>query len=325
LPAELPAPVEIVVSESAAGARLDALLARELPLYSRVLLRRAITAGGVTVDGRRRKPAHHVTAGERVRVELPDLPRQAPRPENIPLDIVYEDDVLAVVNKPAGMVCHPARGHWSGTLAGALQFHFEQLSTSGGPTRPGIVHRLDRDTSGLLLVAKTDQAHFALAGQFESRTVQKEYVAIVCGRPELDRDLIDLPIGVHPYQREKMAIRRDHPQSRASQTMYEVVERLGGFTLLRVLPKTGRTHQIRLHLTSIGYPVLCDKLYGGRSRITRGELRGGLPDDDVILARQALHAARLQLRHPVTGQPIEFVAPLPADLQQVLEILRGKR
>ena len=179
---------------------------------------------------------------------------------------------IAAVNKPPGMVVHPAKGHWAGTLAAALQFHFDQLSTAGGATRPGIVHRLDRDTSGVMVVAKTDEAHMRLAEQFEARTVEKEYFALCAGVPGRDRDLIDLPVGAHPYHREKMAIRHDHATSRTAQTFYEVVERFDGFSAIKALPKTGRTHQIRLHLASIGCPVLCDRLYGGRSQITRGEL-----------------------------------------------------
>jgi 23S rRNA pseudouridine1911/1915/1917 synthase len=217
------------------------------------------------------------------------------------------------------MVVHPARGHWTGTLASALAYHFEQLSSVGGPARPGLVHRLDRDTSGVILVAKTDRAHLELTAQFERRTTEKEYVAIVAGVPDRDRDVIDLPIGIHPYQREKMAIRASHPTARNAETFYEVERRFRGFALVRVLPKTGRTHQIRLHLAHIGCPVLCDRQYGGRSQITLGELIHGREDDCVLLARQALHARRLRIKHPETGQPIEFEAPLPDDMTAVLE------
>jgi 23S rRNA pseudouridine1911/1915/1917 synthase len=195
-------PVEFVVEASQSGWRLDAFLAQHLSDYSRVHLRRAISAGGVQVDGRGAKPAYRLKPGQRVSMVLPELPREAPRAENIPIEILYQDDWMAAVNKPPGMVVHPARGHWSGTLASALQYHLGQLSGIGGPTRPGIVHRLDRDTSGVILVARTDQAHSRLATQFEQRTIEKEYFALVSGQPELDRDLIDRPIGVHPHQRE---------------------------------------------------------------------------------------------------------------------------
>ncbi|MBN2291564.1 MAG: RluA family pseudouridine synthase, partial [Pirellulales bacterium] len=233
---------------------------------------------------------------------------------------------LAVVNKPPAMVVHPARGHWSGTLAGALQFHFAgQLSTSGGPTRPGIVHRLDRDTSGAILVAKNDQVHAKLAAQFEARSIEKEYFALTSGSPQLDRDVIDCAIGHHPHQREKMAIRRSDPNSRPAHTFYEVLERFNGFAAVRLVPKTGRTHQIRVHLDHIGCPVLCDKLYGGRSKITRGEIRRDASDKTVLLDRQALHARRLKFTHPETGEAQEVEAPLADDMAAVLAELQEYR
>lgn len=318
-------PIELIVTEAQAGSRFDWFLAQQFPAYSRVLLRKAINAAAARIDGERRKAAHKLRAGERVTIVLPELPRAAPVAEDIPLDVLYEDAWLAVINKPAGMVVHPSRGHWSGTLTSALQFHFDQLSGAGGPTRPGIVHRLDRDTSGVMVVAKNDQTHMLLAEQFERRTIEKEYFAIVVGTPEVDRDVIERPVGPHPYHREKMAIRRDHPSSRHATTYYEVAQHFAGFTALKVLPRTGRTHQIRLHLCSIGCHILCDKLYGGRSQITRAELLRQPPDDSVLLARQALHARRLKLAHPHTGQPLESVAPLPADMEQMLAALAELR
>jgi 23S rRNA pseudouridine1911/1915/1917 synthase len=319
-------PVELVVEATAAGERLDAFLARHFPDHSRGLLRRAICAGGATVDGRGAKPAYRLLAGQRVTIFLPEIPRQTPRAENIPIEILYEDEHVAVVNKPPGMVVHPARGHWSGTLAGALQFHFGQrLSTLGGLTRPGIVHRLDRDTSGAILVACSDLAHAKLSAQFRGRTIEKEYFALVAGGPGLDRDVIDCPIGVHPVQREKMAIRREEAHSRPAQTYYEVLERFDGFAAVKALPKTGRTHQIRVHLGHLGCPVLCDRQYGGRSQITRGDIRRDPGDALVLLARQALHARRLRFLHPVSGEPLEVEAPLPADMLAVLDALRTFR
>jgi 23S rRNA pseudouridine1911/1915/1917 synthase len=329
-------PLEILVDEPFEGCRLDVFLAQKFPAYSRVHLRKVINADAVQVNGRRAKAAHKLRVGERVSIVLPELPKKSPQPEDIPLEILYEDEWLAAINKPPGMVVHPAKGHWRGTLTSALQFHFDKLSGAGGPTRPGIVHRLDRDTSGVLVVAKTDQAHFALADQFEARSTEKEYLAITVGVPDRDRDIIDQPIGIHPYQREKMAIRRDHTTSRPAQTYYEVLERFAGFAAVKVLPKTGRTHQIRVHLAHLGCPVLCDKLYSGRDRITRGELTGrrsvqdrgesarlgDLQVDEVILARQALHAGRLALLHPATGELLEFVAPLTEDMRRVLDVLR---
>ena len=318
-------PIEVVVDESQAGARLDWFLAQQFSGCSRVLLRKVINAAGVTVDGKRVKAAHRLHGGERISIVMPPLEREGSRPEDIPLDILYEDAAIAVINKPPAMVVHPAKGHWAGTLTAALQFHFDQLSSHGGPTRPGIVHRLDRDTSGVMVVAKTDSVHMHLAAQFESRTVEKEYFAITIGAPNLDRDVIDLPVGAHPYQREKMAIRRDHTTSREAQSFYEVAERFDGFAAIRVLPKTGRTHQIRLHLASIGCAVLCDRLYGGRATITRGEISRDPADTEPLLERQALHARRLKILHPTTGESLEFVAQLPADLEIVLQALRQYR
>ena len=315
--------IDIVVPPEHEAARFDWFVALQFPQFSRVNLRRVINAAALVVNGKRQKAAHRLKAGDRVSGTLPQIPREGPEPENIPLEILYEDEILAVVNKPPGMVVHPARGHWSGTLTSALQFHFDQLSGAGGMARPGIVHRLDRDTSGVIVIAKNDPTHMALAEQFELRQVEKEYFAIVRGVPEMDRDMIDLPIGAHPFSREKMAIRRDHTTSKHAQTFYEVQERFRGFAAIKVLPKTGRTHQIRLHLAHIGCPVLCDKLYGGRSQITRGEITHDLSDETVLLTRQALHARRLKFTHPLTGEFIEAIATIPDDIQTVLTLLRG--
>jgi 23S rRNA pseudouridine1911/1915/1917 synthase len=317
--------LELIVPESAEDVRLDWYLARQLPTHSRTNLRRAINAATVRINGKRAKASYRLRAGERISVELPELPRPGPKPEYIPLDILYEDDVMAAINKPPGMVVHPGKGHWRGTLASALQFHFDRLSGAGGPTRPGIVHRLDRDTSGVIIVAKDDLAHRALTSQFEHRTVEKRYMAIVAGQPQLDRDVIDEPIGFHSQKREKMAIRRNDPASRHAHSFYEVVERFDGFALVEITPKTGRTHQIRVHLASIGCPVLCDRLYGSRARITRGELRRVTDDDTPLLERQALHARSLAIDHPTSGQRMTFEAALPADMTGLLEALRELR
>ena len=319
-------PVELVVQLAEHGQRLDVLLARHFLQYSRGHLRRVITAGGVKVDGKGGKPAFRLSAGQRVSIVLPEIPRHTAQPENIPLDILYYDDEIAAVSKPPGMVVHPARGHWQGTLVGALQYHFgERLSRAGGPTRPGVVHRLDRDTSGVILVARSDRAHARLAAQFQARTIEKEYFALVSGRPDRDSDFIDCPIGVHPVQREKMAIRRHASHSRTAQTYYEVLERFDGYAAVKVLPKTGRTHQIRVHLNHVGCPVLCDRQYGGRSQLTRGELRRDPADTTVLLSRQALHARRIKFLHPTTDRPMDIEAPLPADLAAVLAELRAWR
>jgi 23S rRNA pseudouridine1911/1915/1917 synthase len=318
-------PIDIVVSAEEADARIDWYLAQKFPTYSRTHLRKAINAAMVRIDGQRIKAAHRVRPGETISVILPELPHEGPQPENIPLNILYEDEDLAVIDKPPAMVVHPAKGHWSGTLAAALQFHFDQLSTMGGATRPGIVHRLDRDTSGVIIVAKNDQAHFALTQQFANRTTEKIYVALVIGMPQLDRDLIDQPIGQHPQHRERMAIRRHDANSRPAQSFYQVLERFDGFAYVEVTPKTGRTHQIRVHLASIGCPVLCDRLYGNRSRLTRGELTHNANDETPLLERQALHARRLSIDHPRTGKRMTFEAPLHADMAETLAALRDLR
>jgi 23S rRNA pseudouridine1911/1915/1917 synthase len=340
--------VEFVVELAESGWRLDFFLAHHLPQYSRMHLRRLITAAGVEVDDKGGKPSYRLKPGQRVRLELPDLPRESPKPENIPLDVIYEDDSLAVINKPPGMVVHPARGHWSGTLTAALAYRFAgQLSSTGGPSRPGIVHRLDRDTSGAIIIAKNDTAHKCLAAQFEQRLVEKEYLAIAAGVPDRDRDWVDFSVGPHPTKREKMMVVRkvewtkiSHRPvdengevddtglgSRASmirhaETFYEVVERFKNYSLIRALPKTGRTHQVRLHLTAVGLPILCDLLYGrGEKQLTRHGLLGKGDGETVLLARQALHAHWIKFTHPESGEPMRVEVPLPADMQSILDAL----
>jgi 23S rRNA pseudouridine1911/1915/1917 synthase len=291
----------------------------------------------VLVSGAPCKPSTRVVAGDAIEVRLDAAEVEMPQSEPLPLEILYEDTDLAVVNKPPGMVVHPGSGHVSGTLVAAVAHHFQQLSTVGGPARPGIVHRLDRDTSGVIVVARNDRAHEQIAAQFKDRTVFKSYLAICTGVPDRDRDWIELPIGRHPRDRKKMAIRAGHATSREARTFYEVLERFGGHCLVRAEPKTGRTHQIRLHLATIGHPVLCDRDYGGHTEITVEEIlateaRSGRPRTLApstgaaarpILLRQALHAAELAIDHPTTGERVTFTAPLPADMAAVLAALRG--
>jgi 23S rRNA pseudouridine1911/1915/1917 synthase len=306
-----------------------------LPAFSRATLRRAIDAGHVRVDEDACKASLRLRAGNTVTILRLEPPKEGPAPQNIPLSILHEDDAVIVVDKPPGMVVHPAKGHWGGTLASALAHHFGTLSSRGGPTRPGIVHRLDRDTSGVIAIAKNDQAHDALAAQFKSRDVEKQYLTIVAGVPRMDRDVVDEPIGDHPTHRDKKAIHRADPNARPAVTEYEVLERFAGYAFVRARPKTGRTHQIRLHLTHIACPVLCDRLYGGRARITELELipRDRMPRDAAsnealsqpILERQALHAHRLAFNHPTSGERLQFEAPLPADMERTLAALRRWR
>ena len=322
-------PIEFVVPPEVDDVRLDWYLAQKFPLYSRTLLRKAINAATVRVDGQTIKASHRVSPGETVSVEFPDLPHAGPEPENIPLDILYEDAFLAVINKPPRMVVHPGKGNWSGTLTAALAFHFNSLSSAGGASRPGIVHRLDRDTSGVLVVAKDDRTHHALSAQFADRTISKRYFAIALGQPGHDRDWIDQPIGLHPHQREKMMIRKHDPAARPAQTFYEVAERFRGYSTLTLAPKTGRTHQLRVHLASIGCPIVCDRLYGTRPRLLLHELMGNPvangADEQVLLDRQALHAERLEFTHPHSGERVAFSAPLPSDMAQVIAALQAHR
>ncbi len=324
-------PLQFEVADHQSNKRLDVFLSDCLPDVSRVRVKRGIDSRNAVVDGTIRKASFRVSAGQRVEFRLPPPPAAGPEPEPIDLTILYEDEAIAIVDKPAGMVVHPAKGHWSGTLASALVHHFDQLSEHGGPSRPGIVHRLDRDTSGVIVVAKTDAVHENLAAQFKNRDVSKEYLAIVSGCPDRDRDRIHQPIGAHPSQREKMAIRAGHSTSREAETFYEVQERYRGFALVLAKPKTGRTHQIRLHLLHIGAPVLCDRLYSGRAQLSVGELRQitrlnnlaeELAEDSLLLDRQALHAHRLSFAHPLTGDRMEFSAEPPPDMQRLLLLLQ---
>ena len=319
----------MTVDKSEQNERLDAFLVRHFSNFSRVKLQRAIASEHVLLNDKKAKSSTRLQSGQLVRFLPPTPDPEGSIPEDIPLDILFEDEHMVAINKPPAMVVHPAKGHWSGTLTAGLAFHFKQLSSIGGPTRPGIVHRLDRDTSGVILVAKTDQAHSALSSQFENRTVAKEYLAIVSPAPDRDRDVIDKPIGAHPYQREKKAIREGHSTSRNAYSQYEVLERFAGFAIVLVKPKTGRTHQIRVHLAHIGTPVLCDRLYSGRAKLSMGELVRGKPnqglEDSILLDRQALHARRISFAHPETGEAMEIEAPVPADIKRTVDALKLHR
>ena len=325
-PPELsPEPCEFTVKARMEGKRIDAYLSSRYPDYSRSVIQKVIEASAVLVNGRPVKASYKVRLDDQIRIWLPELSDEPPAAEEIPLEVVYEDAAFTVVNKPAGMVTHPAKGHWSGTLVNALQFHFDTLSTVGGENRPGIVHRLDRDTTGLLIVAKDDLAHRKLALQFEQRTIHKEYVALVSGTPERDSDYVERTIGFHPTNREKMAIRNPEDGGKEAVTFYQVLERFRGYALVRCKPTTGRTHQIRVHLAHVGLPIIADKLYSGRDRLTLADL---MPDDcseTLLINRQALHAHTLRLEHPLTGEPLEFVAPLPTDMAGTLQALRTHR
>jgi 23S rRNA pseudouridine1911/1915/1917 synthase len=308
------ATLAFVVSQEEAGARLDAYLSAHVEATSRTRIQQLIEDGDASVGGRARKSSYKLRAGERVEIELVAPPPLDLAPENIPLEIVHEDEDFLVVNKPAGMVVHPAAGVHSGTLANALAFHFQKLSAHGGPLRPGLVHRLDRDTSGLIIVAKTGAAHENLTDQFRARTVFKSYVALVYGRVREETGRIEEPLGRDPRHRTRMATLRG---GRAALSLWRVRRRFERFTLLDVEIKTGRTHQIRVHLTWLKHPVVGDETYGGgRDRnLPEAQLRARIH----ALGRQFLHAEQLGLQHPRTGEPLRFRAPLPANLQAFLD------
>ncbi len=318
---------ELIVAHKLVGTRLDQYLVGVFPAYSRSVVQKVIDAGGVTVNDRPTKASYKVRTGDHVRLELPAPTHDIPVPEDIPLDILYEDEFLAVINKPFDMVVHPAKGHWSGTLVNALQHHFGQLSELGGDYRAGIVHRLDRDTSGVILIAKEETTHRDLSQQFESRKVFKEYVAITAGALDRDSDYIERRIGHHPQDRVKMMATDDEEDGKEACSFYEVLERFRGFSFCRIQPRTGRTHQIRVHLASVGCPVLADKIYGGRACLRLSDLVPHLDpaQDEVLMPRQALHASRLRILHPRLRQVLSVEAPLPPDFAQTLAALRKYR
>lgn len=307
-------PTLVTVEDESNGKRLDVFISELFPSYSRSHLQEAIRQENVLLDDKVSKASTKVRSGQTVSILLPEPPTDGPTPENIPLDILFEDEHLIAVNKPPGMVVHPAKGNWSGTLASALAYHFERLSDIAGPTRPGIVHRLDRDTSGVILVAKTNPAHLSLSNQFQERSIKKHYIAIVQGRPERDRDTIRAAICVHPRQREKMAITTDATKGKHAESFYEVQQRWSNYTQISVFPKTGRTHQIRVHMAHVGHPVACDRLYTNQSQLSAADIDSAGDPNTIIIDRQALHAHSIDFAHPVTSQPQSITAPLRADM-----------
>jgi len=312
--------VHFLIDIESAGTRLDTYIAERIPTTSRTQVRRAIEAGKVTVNGVVvEKPSWPVTPGEQVEIDqLPRAPLEA-KPSAIPLAIIYEDDSIIIVNKAAGMVTHPGAGISEGTLANALVHHLSSqdlvLPRRGGPSRPGIVHRLDAGTSGLIVAAKTDAAHLNLAEQFQDRRVRKIYTALVYGSIEEQEGRIDAPIGRDPRNRVRMAVRPEG-EGREALSLYRVAERFREFTLLDVEIKTGRTHQIRVHLAHLKHPIVGDSVYGGGrvNMIREPRLRVAL----AKLKRPFLHASQLGLFHPTSGEWVTFSAPLPADLLEFL-------
>jgi 23S rRNA pseudouridine1911/1915/1917 synthase len=304
---------EFVVEPQDSGARLDVFLARHMPDWTRSQVQRQIRSGLVSIGSQAAyKAGEEVATGERVTIRAARHELRA-TPEELPLDVVYEDRDLLVVNKPAGLVVHVGAGVKSGTLVNALLYHIGTLAPAAGELRPGIVHRLDRMTSGLLVVAKNDEAHRELSSQFKSREVQKTYLALVHGRVAAERGEIGKPVGRDRRQRIRM--RTSGLGARQALTRYRVLRRYPQFTLLEVEPETGRTHQIRVHLSSIGHPVVGDTLYGAPSRI---RIAGG---DEKTLQRNFLHAAAIRFRHPRGSEKMEFAAALPRELEDFLSRL----
>ncbi len=288
-----------------AGERLDVFLARRVDGLSRSHARRLIDEGLVTVDGRRERPSLHLASGARIVATLPAAEEATPAAESIPLTIIYQDGDIIVVDKPAGLTVHPAPGHPSGTLVNALLAIAPELAEARETVRPGIVHRLDKDTSGLLVVARSDRARASLIHQLKQREIHKTYLALVQGVPEPAQGTIEAPVGRHPRNRKRMVVVAG---GRDAETRYQVREVLASFALLEVEPVTGRTHQIRVHLAAMGHPVVGDGVYGKRS---------------PLVGRQFLHAWRLAFELPSSGRLVEFESPLPADLRRALESLRG--
>ncbi|MCK6457189.1 MAG: RluA family pseudouridine synthase [Phycisphaerae bacterium] len=316
------------------GRRLDKYLHGRFMRLSRTTIQRLIRQGSITVNGKPTKCSYEMEAGDVVDLLIPPPEPYEVIPEAIPLDVIYEDEHLLAINKQTGIICHPARATQTGTIANALAHYCRSLSHGDDPFRPGIVHRLDKNTTGVMIVAKTDEAHWKLALQFERRTTRKTYVAFAHGVVPYDEDVINLPIGQHPTVHDRYVItglaerlggRFAKGLGKEAVTHYCVVERFNGFTFVELSPKTGRTHQLRVHMSHLGHPLVGDPFYGGR-HVTLRDLTGR-PEDSTepIFTRQALHAYRLAITHPFTNQPLEITAPIPADMQRLYELLKAYR
>lgn len=300
--------------------RLDVVLF-ELKLFpSRAQGKRSIERGFVLVNGAVSKPSAKVGEGDVIEVTFQEPTTEGLEPENIPLTIIYEDDDIVVIDKPAGMVVHPAVGNRTGTLVNAVLYHCENLSGIGGVLRPGVVHRLDKETSGVLVMAKNNEAHLNLADQFRNRTVQKVYLAVIVGRmPKPEGEIVSV-IGRHPHHRIKM--KANAAVGREALTYWKEIETYSGASLLEVFPRTGRTHQIRVHLSEIGHPVVGDKMYGSKKR-ARGIQNERVKYALLNMKRHALHSHKLTIEHPRTKESMTFVSKLPDDMERLIEVLRN--
>ncbi len=316
-------PLTLHVGVGITERRLDKYLAGRFRNFSRHSIQDAIKAGAVKVNGQVVRCSFKLSHGDVVDFAVPPLPSKVIEPEDIPLDIIYEDEDLIVLNKPPGIVVHPARGNKHGTLVNALAHYSAQLSSGLGEFRPGIVHRLDRNTTGVMVVTRNDAAQWKVAKQFERRQVKKSYLAIVHGTPELQADRINVPLGVHPKIREKYAIRPEI--GKEAITFYEVSEAFRGFSLVHCRPQTGRTHQIRVHLSHLKHPIVADDMYGGKL-VYPWQLADAEPAvEEPVISRCALHAWTIEFTHPTTEERVSFEAPLPADMQHLLDLLRQHR
>ena len=319
--------IQITVEDRAHGWRVDHYLTRLYPNFSRAAFQRVIDDGAVLVNGLPVKMSRRLHVNDSLQFQMPTTPDHSLVPEDIPLDVLYDDDALIVINKAANMIVHPGKGNYGGTLAGALQFRFDKLSDVAGKLRAGIVHRLDRDTSGVLVVAKDNTVHANLSSQFEQRTVEKEYRALVWGEVSFDRDFVETHVRVSNRNRERMMVCPPGGNSRHSSTFYEVLERFHGFSFMRLCPQTGRTHQLRVHMHHLGHPVVADRLYEGHKNLKLSDLVENLPpeEEDLLIERQALHALSLSFDHPITGKRMSFEAPLPEDFQTALNAVKQYR
>lgn len=305
--------------ESVSGKRLDIVVSSFIPSCSRSIAASLIIKGKITVRDHIKKPSYRVKYGDKISGAIPDPEPVLFLPEPIELNILYEDSDIIVINKQPGIVAHPAPGHYSGTLVNALLFHCPDLTGIGGEIRPGIVHRLDKDTSGVLVVAKNDISHANLCLQFKERRVKKKYLALVCGSMEQDSGSITLPIGRHPWDRKKMSVLTRKPKM--AETLWGVIERFEAVTFIGINLKTGRTHQIRVHCAAIRHPVLGDHVYGNRLKLSVNSRK--IQELSIQVKRQMLHAWKIRFSHPVTNKTMEFEAPLPDDMKELISLLKG--
>lgn len=302
--------IDVTVEDAAAGTRLDIYLTGKLPDMSRAHIQKMINEGSIFVNEKTVKANYKVKSQDSLEIDLAEPQEMDVKPEDIPLNILYEDRDMIVINKQRGLVVHPAVGNYHGTLVNALLAHCHDLSGINGEIRPGIVHRLDKDTSGVMVAAKNDKAHINLAKQIKDKTARRSYIAIVHGNISEEQGVINAPIGRHPVDRKKMAV--VFTNSKEAVTNFKVLERFGKFTVIECRLQTGRTHQIRVHMAYIGHPVVADPKYGPKQC-------------PFCIAGQALHSRELTLEHPVTGEKMAFTAPIPKDMEDILTLLREQR